>query len=431
MNPVKSVKDFLNSNNISGSILVALSGGADSVCLLSALLECGADVSAFHLNHGIRGEEADRDEEFCRSLCNRLGVPFSSERADIPAISAEKGIGIEEAARNVRYDKLNREATRINADYIATAHNADDNVETVIFNLVRGCSPDGLCGIPKIRGNIIRPLLDSTREEIEEYLCKKGLSYVTDSTNSDIAYTRNKIRHSVLPVLRSINPALSASVARMCESIRDDKAYFESSVAYNDTVLPAKLPMSVLTRQIAKRFNDKTGLTLEHDRIRDIALRVKKNDCVTLDLPGKVCVYIAYGSYNFDKRAENNDYRVKISLGITEIPEINVKIFYGNENVYKLSTSVGLDCDKIVGALYARPRMAGDRITVFGVSKSVRKELINKKIPLYIRNNLPVICDEEGIVYVPYIGAHDRVFSNKGQTLGLLYSETETDNEEQ
>ncbi|MBO5403301.1 MAG: tRNA lysidine(34) synthetase TilS, partial [Clostridia bacterium] len=229
MNPVKSVKDFLNSNNISGIILVALSGGADSVCLLSALLECEAAVSAFHLNHGIRGEEADRDEEFCRSLCNRLGVPFSSERADIPAISAEKGIGIEEAARNVRYDKLNREATRINADYIATAHNADDNVETVIFNLVRGCSPDGLCGIPKIRGNIIRPLLDSTREEIEEYLCKKGLSFVTDSTNSDIAYTRNKIRHSVLPVLRSINPAISASVARMCESIRDDKAYFESS----------------------------------------------------------------------------------------------------------------------------------------------------------------------------------------------------------
>lgn len=431
MNPVKSVKEFLDNNNISGSILVALSGGADSVCLLSALLECGADVSAFHLNHCIRGEEADRDEEFCRSLCNRLGVPFSSERADIPAISAEKGMGIEEAARNIRYDELKKESIRINADYIATAHNADDNVETVIFNLVRGCSLDGLCGIPKIRGNIIRPLLNSTREEIEDYLCKKGLSYVTDSTNSDITYTRNRIRHSVLPVLRSINPAVSASVARMCESIRDDKAYFESSVAYNDTVLPAELPMSVLTRQISKRFNEKTGLTLKHDRIRDIALRVKARDCVTLDLPGKVCVYIAYGSYNFDKRAENSDYRAKISLGITEIPEINVKIFYGNENVYKLSTSVGLDCDKIVGALYARPRMAGDRITVFGVSKSVRKELINKKIPLYIRNTLPVICDEEGIVYVPYIGAHDRVFSNKGQTLGLLCSETETDNEEQ
>ncbi len=430
MNPIKSVKAFLD-NNPTGRILVALSGGADSVCLLSALLECGADVCAFHLNHCIRGEEADRDEEFCRTLCQSFNVPFSSVKANIPCISAERGTGIEETARSVRYQELEREACRVNADCIATAHNADDNVETVIFNLVRGCSPDGLCGIPRKRDNIIRPLLDSTREEIEAYLGEKKLSFVTDSTNSDTTYTRNKIRHSVMPILRSINPTVSASVAKTCDVLCNDKAYFEKAVTENENTLPADLPISLLTRQIAKRFSDKTGLSLEYVHINEIAERVKQRDCVTLDLPGKICVYIAYGDYTFAKRADNTDYRKEITLGITEIPEINQKIFYGNENVYKLSTSVSVDCDKIVGALYARPRMEGDRITVFGVSKSVRKELINKKIPLYVRNTIPVICDQEGIVYVPYIGAHDRVYSNKGQrTLGLLCSETETDNEE-
>jgi tRNA(Ile)-lysidine synthase len=430
MNPINSVSEFLNCIE-KGRILVALSGGGDSVCLLSVLKELGADICAFHLNHGIRGEEADRDQAFCRELCNDLGIRFYTKNADIPAVSKECGKGIEETARAVRYQLLNEIADATESRYIATAHNGDDNAETVIFNLVRGCSSDGLCGIPAVRGRIIRPLLNSTRAEIDAYLEERQIQYVTDSTNSDESYTRNKIRHSVMPVLRSINPSVVTAVSRLCESVRNDKNYFEDRLLECGSALPADLPLSLLTRQISKRYEAKTGLSLDFAHINKIAESVKNRVCTTLDLPGKVCVYVYYGDYSFEKRTVCSEYCVPVQRGITEIPQKNTKIFYGNENVYKLATSVTVDCGKIVGSLYARPRMEGDRIKVFGVSKSVRKEFINKKIPLCVRNDIPIICDDEGIVYVPYIGADDRVFSNSGRhILGLLCSETEKHNEE-
>lgn len=420
MNPINSVSEFL-SNIEKGRILVALSGGADSVCLLCALKELGADIHAFHLNHGIRGEEADSDELFCKSLCKNLDIPFLSEKADVPAFSKKQGMGLEEAARQVRYGALERIADKISARYIATAHNGDDNVETVIFNLVRGCSADGLCGIPAIRGRIIRPLLNCSRSEIEEFLNERRISYVVDSTNSDESYTRNKIRRSVIPVLRSINPSLVTSVSRMSSSLQQDKLYFEDALSETGDVLPADLPYALLTRQISKRYSEKTGLSLENVHINLIAGLVKKRVCTTLDIPGKICVYIFHGNYSFDKRKESTQFYIPVTEGVTEIPQINAKVFFGIENVYNLSTSVTVDCDRIVGGLYARPRMAGDKIKIFGVSKSVRKELINKKIPLCVRNDIPIICDEEGVVFVPYIGADDRVFSNSGrQILGLL-----------
>ena len=430
MNPINSVSEFLNCIE-KGRILVALSGGGDSVCLLSVLKDLGADICAFHLNHGIRGEEADRDQTFCRELCNDLGIPFYTKNADIPAISKECGKGMEETARAVRYQLLNEIADATESRYIATAHNGDDNAETVIFNLVRGCSSDGLCGIPAVRGRIIRPLLNSTRAEIDAYLRERQIQYVTDSTNFDESYTRNKIRHSVMPVLRSINPSVVTAVSRLCESVRNDKNYFEDKLSECGNELPADLPLSLLTRQISKRYEAKTGLSLDFAHINKIAESVKNRVCTTLDLPGKVCVYVYYGDYSFEKRTVCSEYCVPVQQGITEIPQKNTKIFYGNENVYKLATSVTVDCGRIVGSLYARPRMEGDRIKVFGVSRSVRKEFINKKIPLCVRNDIPIICDDEGIVYVPYIGADDRVFSNSGRhILGLLCSETEKHNEE-
>lgn len=425
MNPINSVKNFLSTIK-NGRILVALSGGADSVCLLLALQECGADICAFHLNHGIRGEEAERDQLFCKNLCFEKGIPFSTLTFDVPEYAVKNGLGLEEAARKIRYEQLNTEAERTSALYIATAHNADDNAETVLFNLARGCSADGLSGIPQIRDNIIRPLLSSTREEIERFLEERNADFVTDSTNLSDDYSRNRIRHSVMPVLRSINPSVAESVMRLCASVEEDKAYFQDILSQNKYTLPRELPLVLLKRQIAEKFFNTTGCHLENVHITEIAQHVKNGTCLTLDLPGKNCVYISYGNYEFSKRVEISDYNVKISAGLTEISETDTKFFYGNENVYKLATSAAIDCDKIVGGLYARPRRAGDRIKVFGVSKDVRKELINKKIPLCLRRRLPVIYDEEGIVYVPYIGADDRVFSKTGQLVfGLLYSETE------
>ncbi len=425
MNPIKSIESFFR-NRKCGRILVALSGGADSVCLLMALKAWGGEVYAFHLNHGIRGAEADRDEEFCRNLCEANNIPFSSAKKDVPGFANEKGLSLEEAARVIRYNELDAEALRISADYIATAHNADDNVETVLFNLVRGCSADGLSGIPRIRGNIIRPLLDCTRKEIEDYLSEVNVYYVTDSTNLEDDYTRNRIRHIVMPVLRDINPSVAASVSRLCDSVEKDKEYFAQVLRDSKDTQPSDLPRALLNRQIFTRYFNETGKHLESIHINEIADFVKSGKCVTIDLPGKYCAYISYGNYFFANREEITPYNVKIVNGINEIKEINAKFFYGSQNVYKLSTSVTVNCDNIVGDLFARQRMPGDKIKVFGVSKDVRKELINKKIPLYLRRSIPVFYDKEGIVYVPFIGADDRVFSKTEQTvLGMICPEME------
>ena len=200
-------------------VLVALSGGADSVSLLLVLQALGYEVRAFHLNHCLRGAESDRDEAFCRALCAERGVPLHVGRCDIAALS--QGKAVEETARRERYRLLERAAER---DKVATAHTADDNLETVLFHLVRGSGAKGVSGIPPVRGAVIRPLLFAERREIEAFLRENGQDYVTDSSNLSDDYTRNRLRHSVLPVLREINPAAAQSALRLGEQLRQDEA---------------------------------------------------------------------------------------------------------------------------------------------------------------------------------------------------------------
>ena len=206
------------------AVLVALSGGADSTALLRALLLLGYPVRAFHLNHCLRGAEAERDEAFCRSLCARLQVPLTVSRADIRAESVQRGESIETAARHIRYERLFAAAGE---GRIATAHTADDSVETVLFHLARGTGPEGLTGIPPVRGQLVRPLIETTRADVEDFLRQLGQDYVTDSTNADDRYTRNRIRHAVIPVLREINPALPDAVTRLSGLLRQDNAYLD------------------------------------------------------------------------------------------------------------------------------------------------------------------------------------------------------------
>ena len=211
-------------------IVVGLSGGADSVCLLSVLnslkAEYGFSLIAAHINHGIRGAEAQRDEESCKKLCEKLNVPLEILHADIPKLSKQQGIGEEECGRIVRYDFFRSLAGK--RGKIATAHNLNDNAETLLLNLVRGAGSKGACGIPPVRDNIIRPLIETDRESIEKYCQENNLQYVTDSTNLECEYSRNKIRIKVLPTLCEINQNAVGALSGFSLRMREQEAFLES-----------------------------------------------------------------------------------------------------------------------------------------------------------------------------------------------------------
>ena len=216
-------------------VLVAFSGGADSSLLLHLLAHYLKDsrvsLAACHLNHLIRGEEAFRDERFAEETAKKLGVPFYSKRVDIPALCKDGG-SVEETARRERYAFFDEIAERSGKNtVIATAHNADDNLETVLFNLVRGTGIAGLCGIPPVReGKYVRPLIFYSSAEIRSLADVLNIPYVTDSTNLETDYTRNKLRHLVIPYLRELNPSAERSVMRMCEGLREDDDFINGCV---------------------------------------------------------------------------------------------------------------------------------------------------------------------------------------------------------
>ena len=269
------------------SVLVALSGGADSTVLLLGTVrlaeKCGFKVFASHVNHKIRGVEADRDEKFCRELCDGLGVKLFVAKLDVPALAKSRGESLELCARNVRYAALENFRQKKKIDFIATAHNADDNAETVLHNLIRGTGLDGLAGIPKKRDSIIRPLLGFYRREIEEYLASLAASCVTDSTNTDTEYTRNFLRHVILPVMRKVNPSVSETINRLSRFAAEDSCFIAEELKKRENEKLSTLPFSLLSRRVNQLYSEKTGERLSGLHIESIcdALYNKKNSQIT------------------------------------------------------------------------------------------------------------------------------------------------------
>ena len=207
-------------------VLCAVSGGVDSIYLLHRMTELAAQrgftVGCAHFNHGLRGAESDRDEAFVRAQCAHLGVPFYAGRGDVSSV---RGMGTEGAARQLRYAFLTDCAAAHGYDWIATAHTADDNAETLLLNLARGCGLRGLTGIPPQRGKLLRPMLDTTRAEAEAYLAAHGIAHVEDSTNASDAYARNRVRHHAVPALESVNAAFVQHAADTAALLREDERF--------------------------------------------------------------------------------------------------------------------------------------------------------------------------------------------------------------
>ena len=280
---LRTIDDYHMLDRIKEGVLVGLSGGADSVMLLLLLLKikssvCDFPLVAVHINHMIRGIEADRDENFSKSLCRSLGVEFRSISLNVPEIAKEQGISIEEAARNARYSTffdIIEADSRIST--IAVAHNATDNLETVIFNMMRGSGLSGICGIPPVRDNIIRPLIYSSKKEITSALDVAGIDYVTDSTNTDVQYTRNYIRHEIVPRLCALNEAPEAMVTRMCLNLRDDNEYMSREAdriivsSMQDAGIPSValsgIPKSLFYRVLLKMVAKKSATRPEKTHV--------------------------------------------------------------------------------------------------------------------------------------------------------------------
>jgi len=420
------------------AVIVGFSGGADSSVLLSYFAaererDPSLSVIAAHVNHMIRGAEADSDEEFCRRVCEELCIPFVSERIDVPALARERGCGTEEAARIARYGFFESLLERYPGAVAATAHSADDNLETVIFNLCRGSGVRGLCGIAPIRQRYVRPLLCCTAAEIRSYAKERGIAYVTDSTNTDVAYTRNAVRKNIVPALREINSKAAESALRLSELAREDCDYIESEAkrllcgGITRRELSALHP-ALFARVIALMYESAAGgrRNLSEKNIRDCRAVADSTEKKSISLPGGFSLF-GYGDRVFVAREERGALE---QLETKETPLIVGKpvVFGGfcvllsekdeyiaqiEENVYNLSLHGHVDCDKINGNLCVRSRRPGDVIKKGGMNKKLKKLLCDESIPQMLRDCLPIIEDGNGILFVPYIGARDGVRAEK------------------
>ncbi len=432
-------KGFVSPISLAGCgagdrVLLALSGGPDSSALLDMLISAGVSVECAHLDHMIRGEAARRDAEFCRSLGVRYGVPVHVGQADVPASARLHGEGLEEAARRERYAFLSRVMRERGIRVLVTAHNADDNLETLLLRLVRGSGARGMCGIPPARtfdGDlvVVRPILGVTKAEILDYCAARGIGFVKDETNDDIEYSRNRLRALVLPELRRINPAAAEAAARLAASLREDcdhlDALAEDFVARRCSGgrAPAAelygLPAPVSHRALARLYLSAGGTMAEEKHIR-LMLDACGRGCGAVDLPGGVRAAVKDGYISFfrvgDAAAEQlPEEMLRLREGENALPggctviigQISREKYENINIIYKVSTKIRLNADKIKGVLYARRRLPGDRILQNGMHKSVKKLFCDKGIPPALRGRLPVICDDGGILFIPFIGARD------------------------
>lgn len=404
-------------------ILVGFSGGPDSVSLLSFLSANYGNVSAVHVNHMLRGDDAYRDESFCRQFCERRGIEFFCERTDIKALS--NGVSVEETARDERYRIYKKFASEHGFTAVALAHTASDNAETVIFNMARGCGLSGICGIPPVRKlcdgvSIIRPLIFCLRSDIMDYVSENGLSYVTDATNTDTEYTRNYIRGVIIPELLHVNSGAVNAIASLSESARRDAEFAEAvshtffSENYADGIRVDKLiaqPKAIISRVISEMFSlhcDKALESAHYDAV--IGLLEKKNGKTAL--PGDMYaetrggILRIYAKSDYLKASVRGEYSYPLTEGLNEFDEGFVLYISPrpDKNIIKelkekYSFSACAPLSYIPSSPCAVSRKNSDSYRYYGMTRSVKKLLAGA--PIKAVKTRPVIRDGEDILFFP------------------------------
>ena len=427
LNKVLSAIERFSLFSEGDSITVALSGGADSMALLDVLYKnrerFKIKLSAAHLNHKLRGEESDRDEAFVADYCKKLGIKLMAESADVAGYAAKNGKSIEQAAREIRYDFL----ARVSVGKIATAHTASDNAETVLINLTRGTALKGAAGIPPVRDNFIRPLYFCTRAEIENYCKENNVPFVTDSSNLTDDYTRNKIRHNVVPKMEALNPSFCEAVTRFTLSAGEDSAFlsslaseqFEKNFKNGMLTVPKTAAPSIAKRMIALFLERAAKTSPDSLHINQLYEALDENTCRSIG--GNQTVIIK--NRKLGLLLEEKPIGFAVSMQITDR-----KNFEEMLKVNKLLLKNAIDCDKICGNVSLRQRVEGDSIKLKGRGTKTLKKLYNElKIPTSVREQLPVAADSEGIVWVCGAGVCERacVDENSRQILIFNYKQNQ------
>lgn len=370
------------------TVTCAVSGGADSVALLH-LLHCARKeleltLYAAHYHHGLR-QSADGDEEFVAKLCRQWHIPLTVGRGDVAAYAEETGMSMEEAARQLRYEFLHAQP-----GLIATAHNADDQVETVLLNLLRGTGLKGLCAMERQSGRIVRPMLELTRQQIEDYLAQNGLPHREDETNAQDDALRNRLRHHVIPLLRQENPSLSRTVGRMTRLLQEDEEYLH---AQTETLLQmaAKeggydcrvLRQSPLGKRAVRSLLQIAKPAACHvDAVWELMQDLRGTK--TVQLP-TMCVERQYEIVYFGKEPPTAPVPMTVSCDRAG------SVIWG---AWRIAWQAG------PYTLHIRGRQTGDTIRLAGGSKTVKKLLIDKKVPASKRDGIPVVVCREQIVAV-------------------------------
>ena len=446
MDIYRKFTEALRALGVHGGVIVAFSGGADSTCLLSLFCTAAArgdfpyPLAAAHLNHGLRGAEAARDARFCAEFCRARGIPCFCETADVAALAKSTHRGIEETARNARYAFFDRLLAE-NAAYtaVATAHNKNDLCETMLFHLSRGTGLDGLGSIPARRGSIIRPLLDVRRDEILAYLAAAGQDYVTDSTNLSALYSRNRIRHAVLPALTEVAPQAVDSMARTAHLLRADADYLDAEArriyptivkdGALDTEKAQNIHRALLSRVLRMLYNDTCGTVpgcTHIDALCDKILAGCRD--FRLSLPGAAAA-ASHGHLRFSA-AECGVQDFSLPLR----PDVPVTLPWG-ETLLLTRGEMPEGFPGVPAAVFAaaafdgdivvRSRRDGDTIRYFGITHKAKRVIADAKLTPPEKVRLFFLAAGDTVLYIRALATADAAFYRGGDAMRLYIKSEE------
>ena len=408
-----------------GRVLCAVSGGLDSMCLLSLCREAGYDTACAHYDHSLR-PDSGMDAAFVADWCAARGIPFYTEREDVAALARAWGLGTEAAARRARYAFLERAADALHCAVIATAHTADDQAETMLLQLCRGAGSRGLSGIPPRRGRVVRPLLAVPRRELERYARETGIPHREDPTNAGDSFARNRLRHHVLPVLETVNPAFLGNFGRCAARLaEDDACLYAQAEAFLEAnpSLPADRLLALPEAVRGRVYRLAAGRSLEWAHVPILDDLCRGGNGRRVNLPEGDAAEKHSGCLRFFFAGTPAGI-VPVTLypgfrGHLDGPALDVhcEICPSGAEIHNSFNTFFFSCENIYGSMTLRARMPGDRLRPVGRNcvKSVKKLLSEAGVPPERRDSIPVLADEKGVLAVYGFPQDERAVARPGE----------------